>query len=489
MEAIRYGDLPEVRAKMHQVIDAQVGDGLDQLLAERALSTEVLSQSQLHELRAAMDEARARKLQPHYIELAFRAAFSRLQGRMARRERGRYELANVPAPIRAASKLPIATRYDRVTFELEHTQPEGGIPADLLAPGHPLHDTVMAETTRQLKPALEAGTVLVSAAISEPHLLVGVVEEIVDGTKEPVSRRFSYAFVDQHGTVSDAGPAPYLDCVAAPEGQIADRASRFPWLTGAETQAVTWLVENRLPQFLAEVTPRRAAELAKQRTHVEERLSSERERLYGEALLASEKERVGDKPKESSDSLTRKAQDLDARLRLRLDHLAQQEQMSSLPPRITACAVVIPLDQAIAELPADTPLRYATDTTEVDRRGIDAVLAHEKSLGRRPVEMAHNHKGYDIESHLPDGGMIPIEVKSRIEGSDDFFISYNQVLTGKNSAPKYRLALVKVDQRGPAHDEVRYLDNPFATTELGDFDATGIQGDWDKMWGRGRSPF
>ena len=63
------------------------------------------------------------------------------------------------------------------------------------------------------------------------------------------------------------------------------------------------------------------------------------------------------------------------------------------------------------------------------------------------------------------------------------------VLTGKNSAPKYRLALVKVDQRGPAHDEVRYLDNPFASTDLGGFEATGVRGDWNKMWDKGTEPF
>ncbi len=490
MEAIRYGERPEVRAKMHQVINAQVGEGLDKLLAERALSTEVLSQSQLQELRSAMDEARARKLQPHYIELAFRSAFTRLGGRMARRERGRYELAHVPAQIRAASKLPIATRYDRVTFELDHTQPEGQAPADLLAPGHPLHDTVMEETARQLQPALEAGTVLVSTSVTEPHLLVGVVESIIDGVDpKPIASRFSYAYVDEKGAVSDAGPAPYLDCVAAPDGPIADAARRLPWLAQAESQAVSWLVENRLPEFIADVTPRRSTELAKHRRHVEERLSSERERLYGAALEASDKERNGERPKESSDSLTRKAQELDARLQRRLQHLAKQEQMSTLPPRLTACAVVLPVSYSDDELPPDTPLRHAKDTAEVDQRGVAAVMAHERRLGRHPVELVHNHKGYDIASHVPEGGFIPIEVKSRIEGSKEFSISYNQVLTGKNSAPKYRLALVRIDQRGPAHDEVRYLDNPFAGTELGDFDATGIQGDWDKMWAKAREPF
>lgn len=39
---------------------------------------EHLAEADLHALRAAMDEARVRRLQPHYIEMAFKAAFARL---------------------------------------------------------------------------------------------------------------------------------------------------------------------------------------------------------------------------------------------------------------------------------------------------------------------------------------------------------------------------------------------------------------------------
>ncbi len=68
-------------------------------------------------------------------------------------------------------------------------------------------------------------------------------------------------------------------------------------------------------------------------------------------------------------------------------------------------------------------------------------------------------------------------------------VTHNEVMNGKNAVPRYRLALVRVDQRGAQHDDVRYLDDPFATTNLGDFDATGIRGDWAKMWAKGTQPF
>ena len=66
---------------------------------------------------------------------------------------------------------------------------------------------------------------------------------------------------------------------------------------------------------------------------------------------------------------------------------------------------------------------------------------------------------------------------------------HNEVLTALNSAPRYRLALVRVDPRGPEHDDVRYLENPFARFDPGDFDATGHRGKWDTTWARGQEPF
>ena len=163
-----------------------------------------------------MDEARARRLQPHYIEGAFRAAFTRLGGKIRRRERGRFEITHVPAQLRTAGRGPIATRYDRVTFDIEHVLDDTGARAELLAPGHPLHDAVTDATVARWHRTLERGTVLVSPAVQEPRLLVGVIEEIVDATEASVARRFGYAYIDEHGAVEAAGPAPYLDCVAAP---------------------------------------------------------------------------------------------------------------------------------------------------------------------------------------------------------------------------------------------------------------------------------
>jgi hypothetical protein len=117
------------------------------------------------------------------------------------------------------------------------------------------------------------------------------------------------------------------------------------------------------------------------------------------------------------------------------------------------------------------------------------VLATERSLGREPVEQPFNNPGFDILSAPTEGDPIRIEVKARLDGATDFFVTHNEVVLGRNATPRYRLALVRVDPRGPEHDQVRYLDDPFRGVEIGDFAATGMRADWAKSWAKARSPF
>jgi hypothetical protein len=115
------------------------------------------------------------------------------------------------------------------------------------------------------------------------------------------------------------------------------------------------------------------------------------------------------------------------------------------------------------------------------------VVSAERSLGREPQEMPHNHPGYDVQSLTADGHWVFIEVKGRIAGSEDFSVTRNEVLYGKN-ADRYRLALVTVSPDGPPHDEVRYLLDPLRGFEFGEFAADGVRGDWTTMWSRGGPP-
>jgi superfamily II DNA or RNA helicase len=504
IEAIRDGERPEVRARMERVIDETVSEGLVELMQERALAADAMPESDVQAMRRAMDEARARRLQPHFIAQAFRAILERLGGRMARREKDRFEITRVPESLRGRRKA-IASRYERVTFELSGIEGPGGdgagasVRADLLAPGHPLHDAVMTAAVERWGDALERGTVLIAPDLDEPRLLIGVKHEVVDGTAQSIGRRFGYAYAAQSGLVEPAPSAPYLDAVAVTDERLLEWARSLDWIESAERAAVDWLIGHELPEYLAEVTPRRRRDLERTRAAVTDRLNSEVRRLGSEALTATHREQQGQVVKESSASLVRRAHELESRLERRLADIERQSSMSTPPPRVTAAAIVIParwLDDLDPAAPAageeaDLPMvpTHAVETKAVERRGVDAVIAAERALGRAPEEQASNNKGFDIRSVAPDGSSLIIEVKARIEGAEDFHITHSEVMAAKNSVPNYRLALVRVDPRGPEHDEIRYLQDPAGAYDSGSLFTAYLTLDWRKTWDAGSLPF
>jgi hypothetical protein len=68
VEAIRYGEQPEVKARLFEKVDAAVDQArLLDLLAERALVRDHLTVAQVADIREMMERAEARRLQPHSL--------------------------------------------------------------------------------------------------------------------------------------------------------------------------------------------------------------------------------------------------------------------------------------------------------------------------------------------------------------------------------------------------------------------------------------
>jgi hypothetical protein len=131
---------------------------------------------------------------------------------------------------------------------------------------------------------------------------------------------------------------------------------------------------------------------------------------------------------------------------------------------------------------------HALDTTIVERRAVDAVLAVETALGNEAEEMPHNHPGYDIRSTAPDGSLTFVEVKGRIAGSDSFVVTQNELRFAANIPDDYLLALVEVSPDGPDHDRVRYLRRPYGREVKLPFDTTSTTLAWQPYWQRATEP-
>ena len=72
LDAIRYGDLPEVKARLFQVVDqAMDRKHLQELVENRALTHDAMDVTKVRAIREDMERAEARRLQPHFIAAFF----------------------------------------------------------------------------------------------------------------------------------------------------------------------------------------------------------------------------------------------------------------------------------------------------------------------------------------------------------------------------------------------------------------------------------
>lgn len=501
MEAVRYGDDPIVKARLDEVIDAGVSRGLTELVRERALATPEIALEDLFRLRREMDEAKARRLQPHYVGRFFVAAFRAAGGSLNRREQDRFEITHVPAALRAPR---VTARYERVCFEPARVTLPDGVRAELLAPGHPLFDALVSATLDRAGQALTRGAVFLDPDDQAvPRVIVTVQEEIVDGEGSVVSQRCSFVDLTEDGATL-AGPAPYLDLVppglattelvgGVVDGDAVARQREAilgeAWLeSGVSARATTWAVADGLPAHRDEVEQRLSVIANRTAGLVRARLNSQINHWYAEATRLAEDQAAGRKIRLAPATALQRAGDLEARLQARLGRLAAQGRIEVRPPRVIGAALAVPARGVLGPPGVATALG-PIDTTVSERRAVDAVLAAERRLGRVPEEMPHNNPGYDVLSTRQDGSTLRIEVKGRVLGATDFVVTAQEVLTGLNAGDDYFLALVAIDPEGkPGEDEVRYLVRPFDSLTIDQQLEASKRLRWRPMWELGGLP-
>src|SRR3989440_556121 len=225
VEAIRYGDRPDVRAKLSHVVDQALDrEHLQELLEERALAHEVMDVVRVRQIREEMERAAARRLQPHFIASFFLEALKRCGGKYYEREPQRYEITFVPPAIRnriprSDARATILRQYERVVFEKERITVQGKPYATLICPGHPLLDVTIDMVLEQHRNLLTQGTMLVdSGDMGEDIRVLFYLEHTIQdgsldntGKRREVSRQLQFIEIDEQGNVHAAGYAPFLD--------------------------------------------------------------------------------------------------------------------------------------------------------------------------------------------------------------------------------------------------------------------------------------
>ena len=229
IEAIRYGNDPEVRDRLNQIVDKSMNRAeLETLLQEHALTDDIMDVHKVTAIREDMERMEAHKLQPHFIEAFFLEAFGSLGGKIKPREKGRYEITHVPFAVRNRDMQigfgePVLSRYERVCFDKVYSAVPGLTLATIICPGHPLLEATIDLVRERHVDVLKRGSVFVDENDDslEPRLLFYIEDAIQDGTKRVISKNVHFVEIKEDGSASGAGYAPYLDYSAPKEEELA----------------------------------------------------------------------------------------------------------------------------------------------------------------------------------------------------------------------------------------------------------------------------
>jgi len=466
VEAIRYGEQPEIRNRLYMVVDKALDRKyLENLLEEKSLATDAMDKSKIMEIGKEMERAQARRLQPHFILSFFMEAFKRLGGSVREREARRYEISHVPAAIRNRDRVigtgeAVLTRYERIVFEKELINPQGKFLGTLICPGHPLLDSVIDIILERHREILKRGTILIDPSDEEDEVRVlfyiehSIQDGRVDkyGNRRIVSRQVHFVEIDRNCITRNAGYAPYLAYGGGPESELEGIRSKIlqeKWLKDdLEGKAVSYAISTLVPVHVKEVRERKENFINKTEQAVKERLTKEINYWDHRAEELKLQEAAGKiNAKINSAKARQRADELERRLMKRLEDLKQERKISPLPPVVIGGCLVIPKNLIKVQ---PEPGLFAGNTKEIEMIAMAAVMRKEEEMGFIPVDVSEDKCGYDIESSIPGSGRLRfIEVKGRIKGAKTVTITKNEILTALNKPEDYFLAVVEVeDGRG-----------------------------------------
>lgn len=493
LQAIRYGDQPEVRAKLGQKIDNALDrDHLMTILNRDALAQETLGPERLFAVKEEMEKAEARRLQPYFVRSFFMKGFESLGGSIYPRELQRFEITHVPAVLRERDRLitgrnrrdlaPVLRRYERVCFTKDAVRPvdRPGLPfAGMIHPGHPLMLALSDVLLEQHANLLRQGSILVDPSDDgvQPSLLFLLTHEVKSGDGQVISKRLQFVRVLPDGSTTFAGWAPHLDLepLAAADRPLLAATLHESWLTsGLEQRALALAASTLVPEHFNEVAGRRIAHVDKTLAAVHERLTKEIDFWSDRYIKLSEDKAAGKEIGPNLENVRRTLSDLESRLVSRKKELLSMRHITSATPVILSGALVVPAG-LLRKLRGDEPVdeataAFATDPAaraRIERLAMDAVRRAEESRGHRVVDVSAQKCGWDITSYTPAAtGKQPdarhIEVKGRVKGATTVTITRNEMLYALNQSDKFLLAIVLVGD-GDAVEGPFYLRNPFDT--------------------------
>ncbi|WP_291323079.1 DUF3883 domain-containing protein, partial [Desulfonatronospira sp.] len=478
IEAIRYGDDPEVRSRLGKQVEGVLDtEHLRQIMNRSALAEEIMTREHLYAVKEELEKAEARKLQPHFVRSFFMEAFKVYQGELRQREAGRYEIRYVPGAIRERDRAiggrdPVLKRYERICFERHLVRVYGKPMASLVHPGHPLMGALTDLIIETHANKFKQGTVFIDPSDEgeTPRVLVMLDHSVRESTygqdeRQVASRRIQFVQIDSQGRVTNAGWAPHLDMEPMDDSDrvmIQDILNES-WLCDTlEQQALDYAAEKLVPEHYQEIKEQRERQVKKVLDAVHERLTKEIDYWQDRYFHLKDAMEAGKQPRMQPENARRRAEELRARLEQRTKELMAKRSIVSSSPVVVGAALVIPAGLLAGRKGEDTSLfsHDAHRRARIESIAMQTVMEHEQARGYTTRDVSAEKCGWDISAYMEGQPDRHIEVKGRAKGQNTITVTRNEILYALNQEDKFWLAVVFVDEDDTA-DGPYYVQKPF----------------------------
>ncbi len=164
IEAVRYGNDPKVKARLHEVVDNTINrEEFQKLIRENALTDDVMDVHTVMAIKEDMERMEAHSFSPTSSRLSFGSIPVGWRKKSVA-EKGRYEITSVPYAVRNRDTQigygePVLNRYERVCFDKAFCNVQGLTPA-LICPGHPLLDATLDLVRERNIDVMKRGAIL-----------------------------------------------------------------------------------------------------------------------------------------------------------------------------------------------------------------------------------------------------------------------------------------------------------------------------------------
>lgn len=411
----------------------------------REITLEALAKREvdLSHLRQDLAQSQTQRLEPEYTERFFRRAMGYLGGEVRQQGDGLFSV-RVPYELRKERNLP--SNYPRVTFDPQMRPGKAYLDVELLTPGHPLFDTVVAEVLRLAEPHFQRGAIFAAPNVHRPFHLGYLVLGIRNGLGQVVSQRL-VALADQgEGQVHSIPLAFLVDAVPA-------QVPVLPSAPQMGQQLRRWASEQLLPSYKMEVAKEQQREIDIRRKyglrsleHLIHESSKKLTELKVRAMTKGEDVRLPIQNEE------RRLQELQQRRQTLEKELARSQCLTADGITLLAQAYVIPSPATVDE--DDPQVRQ-----QVEQAAMQVAIAFEQQQGRNPYDVSQQNLGYDIES----SGRC-IEVKGRA-GLGAVVLTANEWITAGRLGADYWLYVVTEALSQP---KLHLIQNPAAKLKPGE---------------------